>query len=314
MRAWGDSPVDEQVVPVLVRFSNASGDPAFPDGAADARGMAARFHPDDGRSTDIVAVTLPCFFARDPAAFMEFNEAFKRRGPGRFPLIRPLRLLRYLRDHWGARRGILHALLGIRVPSYANCRYNALHAFKWIDAAGRPSFVRYSWVPDEGERKMSLLDARKQTTDYLQRDLYDRLGRHPVRPIRFTLELQIASQRVIDAGLVCDPTSVWTDECRRVQAGLLEVTALDPGPSGKPAPRAEMQPFPETEADLVDRRQIIQGERALAPFDPLKLTDGIEPPCLEGAEEGSCCDPILAFRPPVYRLSYEERTGAGPAH
>jgi Catalase len=185
--------------------------------------------------------------------------------------------------------------------------------FKWIDAAGRPSFVRYSWVPDEGERRMSLLEARKQTTDYLQQDLYDRLGRDPARPIRFTLELQIASRRTIDAGLLCDPTSVWPDDREPVQAGLLEVTALDPGPTGEAASGGELQPSPETDADVVRRRQIIERDPALEPFNPLRLTEGIEPPSLQGSEKRSCCDPILAFRPPVYDLSYRERTGAGPA-
>src|SRR4051812_24043144 len=44
MQSRTDAPVDEQLVPVLVRFSNASGDPAFSDAAPDARGMATRFH------------------------------------------------------------------------------------------------------------------------------------------------------------------------------------------------------------------------------------------------------------------------------
>src|SRR3989442_1367234 len=54
MQRWTDKPVEDQLVPVLVRFSNASGDPAFSDGARDARGMATRFYLDGGGSTDIV--------------------------------------------------------------------------------------------------------------------------------------------------------------------------------------------------------------------------------------------------------------------
>jgi catalase len=308
---WTEAPA-QQLVPVLVRFSNASGDPGFSDAARDARGMATRFHPDDARSTDIVAVTLPCFFAPDPPAFMEFNQAFKRRGAGRVPLIRPIRLLRYLRDHYDARSGIFHALRGIRVPSYANCRYNALHAFKWIDAAGEARFVRYSWVPDAGEKEMSGRDARKQTADYLQRDLYDRLGREPVRPIRFTLELQVAPRPVVDARLICDPTSRWPEEWERLQAGLLEVTALDAESAAEPAPHDETELLGDAKIGDVVRRQISQ-KKPREFFDPLRLSAGIEPPSLEGDESQSCCDRILAFRPPVYGLSYDERTGRRPA-
>ncbi len=301
--------MQDQPVPVLVRFSNASGDPAMADGAPDARGMATRFYPDAADPTDIVAVTLPCFFAPDPAAFMRFNRAFRRLGPGRRPLPRPIRLLGYLRDHYHARSGILHALWGVRVPSYGNCRYNALHTFKWIDAHGNATFVRYSWLPDEGERKMSWATARKQTGDFLQRDLVDRLGRDPVRPIRFTLELQIASGREIAARVLCDSTVAWSDACEKVQAGLLEVTALDyPEGAAGPPPQDEAERLTKAEPDAVARRRISQRKPTLEPFNPLKLIEGIEAPAPLGENPPHGCDRILAFRPPVYRLSYDERT------
>jgi len=282
-------------VDVTARFSNASGDPGGCDRDRDARGMAVKFHLPDGAYTDIVAVTLPCFFVRTREDFIELNGALRRNSKGRPSKLALLRLGRFVLTHREARTAAGAALGAKPVPSYANCRYNAIHAFKWSDG-GIAHFVRYSWRPEAGEQTISSSEAKKRERDYLQRDLYDRLGREPVRPIRFTLELQLASKEDLRSGLVCDATAVWPgdrrqkerivpaeggDECERfVDAGLLELTGLDDG-SGPDDP-------------LV--------------FDPLNLTAGIEAPILPDAIKPSR-DEILHFRPEAYGVSVERRTG-----
>src|SRR4051794_25696320 len=58
-----------------VRFSNGSGNPTAPDGIRDGRGMAIKFALPNGTTTDIVAISLPAFFARTPEDLLEFNDA-----------------------------------------------------------------------------------------------------------------------------------------------------------------------------------------------------------------------------------------------
>src|SRR3954447_8836961 len=58
-----------------VRFSNGSGDPGASDAARDARGMAVKFYLPDSTTTDVVALSLPAFFARNPEDLLAFNEA-----------------------------------------------------------------------------------------------------------------------------------------------------------------------------------------------------------------------------------------------
>src|SRR5918992_4872585 len=60
---------------VTVRFSNGGGDPGIPDYAREGRGMAIKFYLPDGGKTDIVALTLPCFFVRTPEDFIAFTKA-----------------------------------------------------------------------------------------------------------------------------------------------------------------------------------------------------------------------------------------------
>ena len=61
-------------VDVTVRFSNGAPDPGVPDYASrEGRGMATKFYLPDGEKTDIVALSLPCFFVRTPEDFVEFT-------------------------------------------------------------------------------------------------------------------------------------------------------------------------------------------------------------------------------------------------
>lgn len=104
--------------------------------------------------------------------------------------------------------------------------------------------------------------AEQPEGDYLSRELSDRLFEQPVR---FDLELQIGAADDDPH----DPTSVWSGGGERIAAGSLELNAVADGHDG-----------------------II--------FDPMRLTDGIEP----------SDDAILHFRPRAYAISYDRRTGA----
>jgi catalase len=285
----------EGPVEVTVRFSNASGDPGFADGAPDARGMATKFHLPNGEASDIVAVTLPCFFVTNREDFLELNHALRRNARGSpSPLALP-RLARFYIKHEEARTAIRSVLRPKPVPSYANCRFNALHSFKWTGPSGT-SFVRYSWRPDAGERTISSRDAKSRSSDYLQEDLYDRLGREPIKPIRFTLQLQIASKADYERDLICDATAVWPGdrkkkeritpveggkECDRfIDAGILELTGLA--------------------GEASDANDVLV-------FDPMRLTEGIEAPIFENGNR-VVRDEILHFRPEAYSVSVARRT------
>ena len=60
---------------MTVRFSNGSGNPEASDAEAlEGRGMATKFYLPGGTTTDIVALSLPVFFVRNPEEFLEFME------------------------------------------------------------------------------------------------------------------------------------------------------------------------------------------------------------------------------------------------
>jgi catalase len=224
-------------VPATVRFSNGGGNPAEPDFVPDVRGLAVKLYGGDGDKLDISAQTSPRFPTRTVDAFIELVGAL---APA--PSM-GWRLPRFLAHHPRAAVALAAGAPALRPPaSYAGCRYAAIHAFRWVDAAGGERYVRYTWRPAVASSPLSLREARRRGADYLQEDLAERLRGGPVT---FTLDVQIAApQDPTD-----DPTAVWPPGRATVDVGTLAVTALET--------------TRETGGDIVV-------------FDPARVPDGIE--------------------------------------
>lgn len=224
-------------IPVTARLSNGGGDVTSPDFADDVRGLAVAFQLPDGSRTDLLAQTTPRLAVGTPESFLELVRAGQ---PG---LARVTKMPVFLASHPRALRAMGEALPTIvPPPSYAAVRYYPLHAFKLVAADGSECFVRYTWLPEADEPKISRSEAKKRGADYLQEEIVERLARGPVR---FTLQAQIAGEGddPHDAG------DKWSANGEKVNLGTLEITGRLDGPPGG-------EPFV---------------------FDPMRLVDGIEP-------------------------------------
>jgi catalase len=224
-------------IPATIRVSNGAGNPRSLDYQPDVRGLAVKLYLPDGSRTDIVAQTSPRFPVRTPEAFVELLRAQRQdlRIAWRMPL--------FLARHPKALVTLPQGLPALRpIASYATCTYYALHAFRFVDADGNVRYVRYTFLPEAGDQRLSLREARRRGRDYLQDEIRERVAHGPAR---FTLELQIAEP----GDDVNDPSAVWPAERERVVAGTLELTGIETGR--------------ETDGDVLV-------------FDPTRVTDGIE--------------------------------------
>jgi catalase len=220
-------------VPATIRFSNGAGKPDSADYAPDPRGMAVKLYLPDGSRTDIVAQTSPRFPVHTPEAFVELLRA--QTSPWRMPL--------FLLRHPETLRALPVARKGLVPPeSFARCTYYALHAFEFVNADNQSRYVRYTLVPEAGDKRISPVEAKRRGRDYLPEEIRQRVTEGPVR---FTIELQLAEP----GDPVDDPWAMWPSDRRRVSAGTLEITGLD------------------TERE--------KGDDVLV-FDPTRVTDGIE--------------------------------------
>src|SRR6185437_6401846 len=171
-------------VAATVRVSNGGGNPDEPDYKPDVRGLAVKMYlPDDSR-TDIVSQSAPRFPVHTPEAFIELLAAQKP-GPAmawKFPI--------FLARHPEALARLGPNLPALRpVESYATCTYYAIHAYQFLDAGGGARYVRYTWLPEAGDKRIGPREAKRRGRDYLQEEIRARVANGPVR---FALELQIA--------------------------------------------------------------------------------------------------------------------------
>jgi catalase len=200
-----------------VRFSNGSGDPTAPDAARDARGMAIKFYLPDTTTTDMVAISLPAFFARTPEDLLAFNEARRVDPETGGPNMD--RLGQYLAAHPEAMPAINAAITHPIPASYALLTYHALHAFGFVAADGHTRYGRYHLVPDEAGTDLTDEEAATRSADYLRDELAERFARQPAL---FHLRVQLAGE----GDALDDPTQLWPDDREIVEVGRLSVTAL----------------------------------------------------------------------------------------
>jgi catalase len=189
---------------VTVRFSNGGGDPGIPDYAREGRGMAVKFYLPDGSKTDIVALSLPCFFVRTPEDFIAFTKA----------RLEPEKLMP---DFLGAHPEALPAIqaaLGADPPeSYATCAYNSIHSFQWTGPEGS-RWVRYRLEPEDGERTLSGDEAKARGRDYLRDEILAR------DESAFRLLVIVAEE----GDPIHDATVAWPEERSKVEVGRLVLT------------------------------------------------------------------------------------------
>ena len=147
--------------------------------------------------------------------------------------------------------------------SFATSDYRGLHAFALVDADGGQHWGRYTWDPEDGIEYLTDEQLDKADRDYLQEEIRERLGSGVAR---FTLDSPSPSE----GDPLDDPTEEWEGEREVVRAGRARG---DRGRRGSG----------DADSPLV--------------FDPMRLTDGIEP----------SDDKILAARPKAYNVSIERR-------
>jgi catalase len=229
--------MQDEPVRVTARVSNGGGDPAIPDYAKEGRGLAVKFYLPDGSRTDVVALSLPCFFARTPEDFLEFTRARKpdpETGQPDFGKIGA-----WLEAHPEAGPAIQAAVTADPPESYATVVYNSIHSFRLTAPNGTERYVRYRFEPEAGEKTLPEEDAKARGRDYLQDDIAAR------NSATFRMIAVIAE----DGDAVNDPTVAWPEERENVELGRLELAGLDT----------------EREKD---------GD--ILVFDPTRVTDGID--------------------------------------
>jgi catalase len=239
-RSFSKAPHFMRTVPVVVRFSDATGVPTMPDADPNAspHGIAIRFMLPNGGITDIVSISANAFPVATPEDFLAFLQAAGASGP---TAAKPTPIEQFLSTHPAARKFVTTPRPA--PVSFATLAFYGVNAFKFTNDKGVSHYARYQIVPAAGEQARSDAEARQAGPNYLMDELTQRMARGPVK---FRLLAQVAEE----GDSVDDDTAVWPKDRKLEFLGTLSLT--------KPV------------ADQVAAQKAIM-------FSPLNLQAGIEP-------------------------------------
>ncbi|HEX4505735.1 MAG TPA: catalase family peroxidase [Alphaproteobacteria bacterium] len=133
-------------MPVVGRFAFAGGQPFVADGSGIVRSLALSFRPPHGEEWRTGMLDIPVFPVRDPEAFYEQMVASLPDPATGKPNPEKMEAFRAAHPETVRAFGIIgkHPFSS----DFANETYNALNAFRFVNAAGAVTPVRWSVVPE----------------------------------------------------------------------------------------------------------------------------------------------------------------------
>ncbi|MET0281774.1 MAG: catalase [Steroidobacteraceae bacterium] len=164
--------------PVFVRFSTVAGERGSADTARDVRGFAVKFYTDEG-NWDLVGNNIPVFFIQDAMKFPDLIHAAKPEPHHAMPQAATAHDTFW--DFASLMPESAHMLMWIMsdraLPrSYRMMQGFGVHTFRFVNAHGESTFVKFHWRPLAGTYSLDWDEAVKISgadPDFHRRDLWE---------------------------------------------------------------------------------------------------------------------------------------------
>ncbi|MEU6254642.1 catalase [Streptomyces sp. NPDC047043] len=171
---------------VFVRFSTVQGPRGSADTVRDVRGFATKFYTSEG-NYDLVGNNFPVFFIQDGIKFPDFVHAVKPEPHNEIPTGASAHDT--LWDFVSLQPETLHAIMWLMsdraIPrSYRMMQGFGVHTFRFVNAEGRGTFVKFHWKPKLGVHSLVWDEAQEcqgRDPDFNRRDLWNAIeaGEYP---------------------------------------------------------------------------------------------------------------------------------------
>jgi len=202
---------------VFVRFSTVAGNQGSFDLARDVRGFATKFYTREG-NWDLVGNNIPVFFIQDAIKFPDVVHAAKQEPDRGFPQAQTAHDNFW--DFVSLTPESTHMLMWIMsdraIPrSFRFMEGFGVHTFRFVNEAGRSTYVKFHWKPKQGLQSVMWNEAVKingADPDFHRRDLWDAIhsGDYPEWELCVQLfDDEFADQFEFD---VLDPTKIIPEE------------------------------------------------------------------------------------------------------
>jgi len=144
--------------PLFVRFSTVTHQQGSPETYRDPRGFAVKFYTQQG-NYDLVGNNLPVFFIRDAIKFPDMVHAF-RPSPVTNGASDPNRVFDFFSNLPEATHMLTWLFSDYGTPAnYRQMEGNGVHAYKWVNAQGDVTYVKYKWVPQQQVKNLTAEEA-----------------------------------------------------------------------------------------------------------------------------------------------------------
>ena len=164
--------------PVFVRFSTVAGSKGSSDLARDVRGFAVRFYTQEG-NFDLVGNNMPVFFIQDAIKFPDLIHAVKPEPDNEMPQAASAHdtFWDFISLMPESAHMVMWAMSDRALPrSLRMMEGFGVHTFRFVNAEGVSSFVKFHWKPLLGVHSVAWSEAQTisgKDPDFHRRDLWD---------------------------------------------------------------------------------------------------------------------------------------------
>jgi catalase len=166
-------------VPLIGRVSLAGGNPYAADGPAAIRAIAIALRPLHGQEWRMATIDLPVFPVRTPRAFYE--QLLSSRPDPVTGMPDPNKMKAFLAGHPETARALTIIKAEPFSSGFDNATYYSLNAFRFVNAAGDSTPVRWSIVPVDPFEPQNPVQSATQAKNYLFDALIARIHHGPLQ-------------------------------------------------------------------------------------------------------------------------------------
>ena len=202
---------------VFVRFSTVAGGAGSGDLPRDVRGFAVKFYTEEG-NFDLVGNNIPVFFIQDAIKFPDLIHSVKMEPDRGYPQAASAH-----DTFWDfatlmpeSMHMLMWAMSDRAIPrSLRMMEGFGIHTFRFVDAGGRSTFVKFHWRPKIGSSSVLWDEAVKingADPDFHRRDLFEAIARGDYPEFEFAI--QAFDQKTADRFDfdILDPTKLIPEE------------------------------------------------------------------------------------------------------
>lgn len=241
------------VTPVFTRFSTVAGFKGSTDLARDVRGFSVKFYTEEG-NYDLVGNNIPVFFIQDAMNFPDVVHAVKPEPNNEMPQAASAHDTFW--DFISLMPEAAHMTMWVMsdraIPrSLRMIEGFGVHTFKFINAEGKATFVKFHWKPKLGVHSVAWNEAQKISgfdSDFHRRDLWEAIENGDFPQWDLGVQLIPEEDEMKYSFDLLDPTKIVPEELVPVQ--IVGTMTLNRNPENF---------FAETEQVAFDPGRVVPG-------------------------------------------------------